>query len=113
VKPPAAAIVAAVLIVGYFVDKDREARNAVAQQMEQARRDDEQRVKTLHECADAAEQEYSRQSVYAVQFAECAEIDKSKCMTRAETLEWQKRVLDEALANKKMAIDVCLAAARK
>jgi type II secretory pathway pseudopilin PulG len=109
-------VLTAVLIVSYFVGQDRQrTRESATQRYEQSRQDEQERRKTLNECVSGADGTYFQQSIQAVSVDQCLNPDPSKCpqISHAETLEWQKRVLDEALVNKKIAVDVCIAAAAR
>jgi len=115
-KSFAVAIVGVIIAVSYFVEHDREqVREANALRYEHIRRDEQTRVTDLHTCADKAQSEYFQNLLQAADTGHCPYLDESRCppINRAETLELQKRAFDEALANKKMAVDVCMAASRK
>jgi hypothetical protein len=115
-KPTAVFIMIVTIGVTYGVQHEREqSREADARRYAQTREDEQKRTSDLRECAEKAENRYFQESLEAASIDRCPYVDESKCLpiSRAETLEWQKRALDEALAHKKMAVDVCIAAARK
>jgi hypothetical protein len=111
----AASIVASALLLSYYVQRDREqTRKAAADRFDQTRQDERERVARLEACVAKAEHTYFQQSLQAAEIDKCPYRDVGQCtpISRTETLEWQKRALDEALASKTLTINVCIAEAR-
>ena len=110
-------VLAAIVAVSYFVEQDRQrTRDAEAQRYQQSRLDEQERVKKLDECVSAAENDYWQRSLSAAQMSDCLlRTNDFKCPPVSQEYkdEWLKQVDAVQLANKKIAIDVCIAAARK